>query len=112
MKKNIIFISTALWIGGIESALVNLLNHIDYNKYSVTCLILYNYTDMAHRIPKNANSLLRTGIKTSHLKSHINILDFFISSKSHRTPQVFVFLYGKSYVSFSKVWKQGFIQNT
>ena len=58
MKKNIIFISTALWIGGIESALVNLLNHIDYNEYNVTCLILYNYTDMAHRIPKECKLII------------------------------------------------------
>lgn len=58
MKKNIIFVSTALWIGGIESALVNLLNHIDYNKYNVTCLILYNYTDMAHRIPKECKLII------------------------------------------------------
>ena len=58
MKKNIIFVSTALWIGGIESALVNLLNRIDYNKYNVTCLILYNYTDMAHRIPKECRLLI------------------------------------------------------
>lgn len=58
MKKNIIFISTALWIGGIESALVNLLNRIDYNKYNVTCLILYNYTDMAHRIPKECKLII------------------------------------------------------
>lgn len=58
MKKNIIFVSTALWIGGIESALVNLLNRIDYNKYNVTCLILYNYTDMAHRIPKECKLII------------------------------------------------------
>lgn len=58
MKKNIIFVSTALWIGGIESALVNLLNRIDYNKYNVTCLILYNYTDMAHRIPQKCNLII------------------------------------------------------
>lgn len=58
MKKNIIFVSTALWIGGIESALVNLLNYIDYNKYNVTCLILYNYTDMAHRIPRECKLII------------------------------------------------------
>ncbi len=58
MKKNIIFVSTALWIGGIESALVNLLNRIDYNKYNVTCLILYDYRDMAHRIPKDCRLLV------------------------------------------------------
>ncbi len=58
MKKNIIFVSTALWIGGIESALVNLLNSIDYSKFNVTLLITYNYTDMAHRIPKECNLII------------------------------------------------------
>ena len=68
MKKNIIFVSTALWIGGIESALVNLLNHIDYNEYNVTCLILYNYTDMAHRIPKECNLIIADRDKTITFK--------------------------------------------
>ncbi len=68
MKKKIIFVSTALWIGGIESALVNLLNHIDYNTYDVTCLILYNYTDMAHRIPKNCRLLISDRDKTVSFK--------------------------------------------
>lgn len=58
MKKNIIFVSTALWIGGIESALVNLLNSIDYNRFNVTLLITYNYTDMAHRIPKECKLII------------------------------------------------------
>lgn len=58
MKKNIIFVSTALWIGGIESALVNLLNRIDYDKFNVTLLITYNYTDMVHRIPKECNLII------------------------------------------------------
>lgn len=58
MKKNIIFVSTSLWIGGIESALVNLLNRIDYTKFNVTCLITYNYTDMADRIPKECNLII------------------------------------------------------
>ncbi|MBR4287636.1 MAG: glycosyltransferase [Clostridia bacterium] len=58
MKKNIIFVSTALWIGGIESALVNLLNSIDYNKFNVTLLITYNYTDMANRLPKECNLII------------------------------------------------------
>lgn len=68
MKKNIIFISTALWIGGIESALVNLLNRIDYNRYNVTCLILYNYTDMANRIPKECRLLIADRDKTVSFK--------------------------------------------
>ncbi len=52
-KKKIIFVSQALWIGGIETALVNLINKLDYNKYDVTCLITENYLDMAERLTKN-----------------------------------------------------------
>lgn len=39
MKKKILFISEALWIGGIETALVNVLNRMDYEKYEVTLLL-------------------------------------------------------------------------
>lgn len=39
MKKKILFVSEALWIGGIETALVNLLNRMDYEKYDMTLLL-------------------------------------------------------------------------
>ncbi len=57
-KKKIIFISQALWIGGIETALVNLINKLDYNKYDVTCLITQNYIDMAERLTKNCRLIV------------------------------------------------------
>lgn len=50
MKKKLIFITEALWIGGIETALVNLLNRLDYDRYEVTCLILRDCQEMAYRI--------------------------------------------------------------
>lgn len=50
MKKKLIFITEALWIGGIETALVNLLNRLDYDRYNVTCLILRDCQEMAYRI--------------------------------------------------------------
>lgn len=50
MKKKLIFIAEALWIGGIETALVNLLNRLDYDRYDVTCLILRDCQEMAYRI--------------------------------------------------------------
>lgn len=77
MKKNIIFVSTALWIGGIESALVNLLNRIDYNKYNVTCLILYNYTDMTHRIPKECRLLIADRDTTVSFKEPYKYSELF-----------------------------------
>ncbi len=58
MKKKIIFVTEALWIGGIETALVNLLNQLDYETYDVTCLILRNYQEMAHRLPKQVRLLV------------------------------------------------------
>lgn len=58
MKKKLIFISEALWIGGIETALVNLLNRLDYEKYDVTCLVVRNYTDMAGTITNKCRLLV------------------------------------------------------
>ena len=52
-KKKLMFVHVALWTGGIETALVNLLNHLDYTKYEATCLILSNYTEIADRITPN-----------------------------------------------------------
>lgn len=40
MKKNVIFVTKALWVGGIETALVNLLRSFDYERYHVTLLVL------------------------------------------------------------------------
>lgn len=57
-KKKIIFVSQALWIGGIETALVNLINRLDYNKYEVTCLVTENYLDMAERLTKNCKLIV------------------------------------------------------
>lgn len=50
MKRKVIFVTQALWIGGIETALVNLLNHLDYDRFDVTCLITEDYQNMADQI--------------------------------------------------------------
>lgn len=52
MKKKIIFVHSALWVGGIETALIAVLNRIDYEKYDVTCLILSDNRELEYRIPK------------------------------------------------------------
>ena len=80
-KKKIIFISQALWIGGIETALVNLINKLDYSKYDVTCLITQNYLDMAERLTKNCRLIvadrhsLVTFTKPYKFKKLYNILE-------------------------------------
>lgn len=58
MKKKIIFVTEALWIGGIETALVNLINRIDYKKYDVTLLVLQAELDMLDRINSNCRVLI------------------------------------------------------
>ncbi len=39
MKKRLLFTANTLDIGGIEKALINLLNNIDYSKYEVTLIL-------------------------------------------------------------------------
>lgn len=58
MKKKLIFVTQALWIGGIETALVNLLGKLDCEKYDVTCLILRNETQLASRLPPSCRLLI------------------------------------------------------
>lgn len=57
-KKKVIFITQALWIGGIETALINLLNHLDYSRYDISCLITENYQDMAMRLTDRCRLLI------------------------------------------------------
>lgn len=58
MKKKILFISEALWIGGIETALVNLLNRMDYEQYDVTCLVIRGSLELAGRIPPSCRLMV------------------------------------------------------
>ena len=58
MKKKIIFVTKALWIGGIETALVNLLNYFDFNRYEVTVLVLHAELNMAPRLPLSCRLLV------------------------------------------------------
>lgn len=64
MKKKIIFVTQALWIGGIETALVNLLNHFDYERYEVTLLVLRAELDMLERIHPQCRVLVADREKT------------------------------------------------
>ena len=58
MKKKIIFVTRSLWIGGIETALVNLINRMDSRKYDITCLILQDEKPMAQRLPGHCRLLV------------------------------------------------------
>lgn len=64
MKKRILFITEALWIGGIETALVNLLNRMDYEKYDVTCLVVRGSLEIADRITSRCRLIVSDREKT------------------------------------------------
>lgn len=59
MKKDIAFFAKSLDIGGIERAIINYVNNIDYNKYNVT-LFLEN----------------KEGIYLSEINKNVNVIDF------------------------------------
>ena len=64
MKKTILFVTKALWIGGIETALVNLLKQFDYEKYDVTLLVLRAERDMLDQIHPKCRVLIADREKT------------------------------------------------
>lgn len=64
MKRKLVFITEALWIGGIETALVNLLNRLDYNKYAVTCLVIRASLEVADRITPKCRLIVADREKT------------------------------------------------
>lgn len=51
MKKRILFIHSNLGGGGAENALIEVLNHLDYNRYDVTLFLLYRVGDFIDRVP-------------------------------------------------------------
>ncbi|MBE5958647.1 MAG: glycosyltransferase [Lachnospiraceae bacterium] len=69
MKKKVIFVTKALWIGGIETALVNLLNNMDYEKYEVTLLILRAELDLLEQINSNCRVIIADRIKRYSFES-------------------------------------------
>ena len=52
MKHKWIFILPALWVGGIEQALVTLLRALE-GEGELTCLILTDHRELAHRLPES-----------------------------------------------------------
>lgn len=69
MKKKIIFVHSALWVGGIETALISILNKIDYNKYDVTCLILSNHREFERRVPEKCKLIIADRRSTVSFKN-------------------------------------------
>ena len=68
MKKKLLFTANTLNIGGIEKALVNLLDNIDYEKYEVTLILEKKEGELLNNI--NPNVIIKE-IKVSECKLFI-----------------------------------------
>lgn len=86
-KKKILFTAYNLGIGGVEKALVNLLNNMDYNKYDVTLYLQLASGEFLDQVDKNVKIY---GYNLSKLKNKIlkrisNILKYlFILIKNFK----------------------------
>lgn len=49
-KKKLLFAARALWPGGIEVALISLMNSLDFSRYEISCLIAENDKTLADRL--------------------------------------------------------------
>lgn len=79
-KKSILFVCVGINAGGIERALINILNTIDYSKYSVD-LLLWNITGDLYKY-LNPNVNLINGIEyrvknISELKKSFSSIEYF-----------------------------------
>lgn len=57
-KKKIIFVTKALWVGGIETALMNLLNQFEYDKYDVSLLVIHAELNLLDRVPHDCRVVI------------------------------------------------------
>lgn len=60
MKKKLLFINGHLDTGGVEKALLDILTHLDYEKYEVDLLLTERPGDYADQLPPQVNILLRS----------------------------------------------------
>lgn len=60
MKKKLLFINGHLDTGGVEKALLDILTHLDYEKYEVDLLLTERLGDYADQLPSQVNILLRS----------------------------------------------------
>lgn len=60
MKKKLLFINGHLNTGGVEKALLDILLHLDYNRYTVDLLLTEQLGDYADQLPPQVNVMLRS----------------------------------------------------
>lgn len=60
MKKKILFINGHLNTGGVEKSLLDILQHLDYDRYDVDLLLTESLGDYAEQLPPQVHVLLRS----------------------------------------------------
>jgi len=60
MKKKILFINGNLHVGGVEKALLDILNHLNYEKYEVDLMLTETMGVLENQLPNQVNVLLRS----------------------------------------------------
>lgn len=88
MKKKIIFVTKALWIGGIETALVNLLNHFDYDKYDITLLVVHAELNLLDQINPNCRVLIIDREKTYSFEKDYKFAKLYHLTEETQHPSV------------------------
>lgn len=87
-KKNIIFFMYKLDIGGIETAMLNLLHNLDYNKYNVTMLLEKHDGIFFNQIPKTVKikKYCTSKNKNKYIRKIINLFSYglWIITNYHR----------------------------
>ncbi len=86
MKKKIIFVTKALWIGGIETALVNLLSHFNYEKYDVTLLVLRAELDMLEQIHPRCRVIIADRDKVHSFKQEYKYKKLYHLTETTENP--------------------------
>lgn len=86
MKKRLIFVTKALWIGGIETALVTLLNHLDYEKFDVTLFVYRAELNMADRIDSRCRLIIVDRDKTFSFKTSYRYKKLFHMTEQTPNP--------------------------
>lgn len=63
-KKKLLFVSGHLNVGGAEKSLLDILRHIDYERYDVDLLLLQELGDYADMVPPQVRIILRPLLST------------------------------------------------
>lgn len=89
MKKKILFITEALWIGGIETALISLLNRIDYDIYDVTVLVCRAEIELQDRINPNCRLIIADREKVYSAKRKYHYSRLYHLTEETEQPSIF-----------------------